>query len=146
MRALTAESRAADYKGRTASTVMSSSLPPISPLRGLLEVTRLLRAQEDLPELLAAIARVTGESLGYRTVAINLYRPEWDDFCVTTVHGSDDARRALLGRIRAGDDWEQLLREEFRRRERYAASASARTTSATIPATIPNAMRWLLWR
>ena len=32
------------------------------------------------------------ESLGYETVAINLYRPEWDDFECTTVHGSAEAR------------------------------------------------------
>ncbi|HKC76926.1 MAG TPA: hypothetical protein VKB70_00930, partial [Gaiellaceae bacterium] len=73
------------------------SLPTISPLRGLVEVTRLLRAREDLPALLDAVARTIGESLGYRTVAINLYRPEWDDFEVTTVFGNEGARAALLG-------------------------------------------------
>ena len=69
------------------------SLPTISPLRGLVEVTRLLRAREDLPALLDAVARTIGESLGYRTVAVNLYRPEWDDFEVTTVHGNVRTKR-----------------------------------------------------
>ena len=66
---------------------------PISPLRGLLEVSRLVRAESDLPALLAAIARTISASLGYETVVINLYRPAWDDFCVTTVHGDEGARR-----------------------------------------------------
>jgi diguanylate cyclase (GGDEF)-like protein len=97
----------------------SPSLPPISPLRGLLEVTRLLRAEEELPELLAAIARTIAESLGYSTVAVNLYRPAWDDFCVTTVHGSREAQNALLGRVRDLADWERLLDERFLRRGAY---------------------------
>src|SRR5690348_5830163 len=84
------------------------SLPTISPLRGLVEVTRLLRAREDLPALLDAVARTIGESLGYRTVAVNLYRPEWDDFEVTTVFGNEEARAALLGDARPGDDWNVL--------------------------------------
>jgi len=96
-----------------------STLPPISPLRGLLEVTRLLRAEEELPELLAAIAGTVAESLGYATVAINLYRPAWDDFCVTTVHGGEAARETLLGRVRDLEDWERLLDDRFLRRGAY---------------------------
>jgi diguanylate cyclase (GGDEF)-like protein len=102
-----------------------SHLPPISPLRGLLEVTRLLRAREDLPSLLAAVARSIGESLGYRTVAINLYRPAWDDFCVTTVFGNEAARQALEGRVRSGEDWEPLLTGRFERRGAYVISSGA---------------------
>jgi len=89
--------------------------PPISPLRGLLEVTRLLRAEGDLPSLLAAIARTISESLGYRTVVVNLYRPAWDDFCVATVHGNDDARELLLGQVRGAGEWTPLLDERFAR-------------------------------
>ena len=96
-----------------------STPPPISPLRGLLEVTRLLRADEELPELLAAVARTIAEALGYATVAINLYRPAWDDFCVTTVHGGEAAREALLGRVRDLEDWERLLDDRFLRRGAY---------------------------
>jgi diguanylate cyclase (GGDEF)-like protein len=102
---------------------MPSTVPPISPLRGLLEVTRLLRAEEELPELLGAIARAIGESLGYETVVINLYRPESDDFQVTTVHGSEVAREALLGRVRSGADWDRLLAPEFLRRGAYVITA-----------------------
>jgi diguanylate cyclase (GGDEF)-like protein len=91
----------------------------ISPLRGLLEVTRLLRAREDLPALLDAVARTISETLGFRTVAVNLYRPAWDDFEVTTVHGNEGARRALLGSTRDGAHLAVLLHERFARRGAY---------------------------
>jgi PAS domain S-box-containing protein len=90
-----------------------------SRLRGLLEVTRLVRTGEELPELLSAIARTISDSLGYRTVVINLYRREWDDFVVTTVYGSDDARKALLGQVRQVADWTPLLDERFLQRGAY---------------------------
>ncbi|HXY81694.1 MAG TPA: sensor domain-containing diguanylate cyclase [Gaiellaceae bacterium] len=83
----------------------------ISPLRGLLEVSRLVRAESDLPALLAAIARTVSASLGYETVVINLYRPAWDDFCVTTVHGDEGVRTSLLGQLRDRAEWESLLSE-----------------------------------
>jgi diguanylate cyclase (GGDEF)-like protein len=101
------------------------SLPTISPLRGLVEVTRLLRAREDLPALLDAVARTIGESLGYRTVAVNLYRPAWDDFEVTTVYGNDDARATLLGNARRGDDWTVLLSGRFERRGAYVVPSGS---------------------
>ena len=67
----------------------------IDRLRGLLEVTRLVREGTEQSALLEAIADSIATSLGFHTVVINLYRPAWNDFEVTTVHGSDDARRAI---------------------------------------------------
>jgi PAS domain S-box-containing protein len=90
-----------------------------SRLRGLLEVTRLVRTEDDVPELLAAIARTVSDSLGFRTVVINLYRREWDDFVVSTVFGSDEAREALLGQVRQVLDWEPLLDQRFLQRGAY---------------------------
>ncbi len=101
------------------------SLPTISPLRGLVEVTRLLRAREDLPALLDAVARTIGESLGYGTVAVNVYRPAWDDFEVTTVYGNEEARATLLGNARRGDDWTVLLSERFERRGAYVVPSGS---------------------
>ena len=98
-------------------------LPPLSHLRGLLEVTKLVRAGGDLTELLPAIARTVSESLGYEAVVINVYRPAWDDFCVTTVHGSDAARRQLVGQTRGVDDWQRLLDERFFRCGAYVVQA-----------------------
>jgi PAS domain S-box-containing protein len=94
-----------------------------SRLRGLLEVTRLVRTSEELPELLAAIARTISDSLAFRTVVINLYRREWDDFIVTTVYGSDDARTALLGQVQPPSEWEPLLDARVLQRGAYFITA-----------------------
>jgi diguanylate cyclase (GGDEF)-like protein len=113
------------------------SLPTISPLRGLVEVTRLLRAREDLPALLEAVARTIGESLGYRTVAVNLYRPAWDDFEVTTVYGNEDARSMLLGNARLGEEWTLLLSERFERRGAYFVPSGAVDWNTLGPSYVP---------
>jgi PAS domain S-box-containing protein len=88
-------------------------------LRGLLEVTRLVRTGSELPDVLSAIARTVAESLGFRTVAISLRRPEWDDFIVGTVHGRQEARDALLDQVRQHADWEPLLDRRFLQRGAY---------------------------
>ena len=54
-----------EWGNQPPNVVEPPSPSPISPLRGLLEVTHLVRAEENLPELLAAIARTIAESLGY---------------------------------------------------------------------------------
>jgi diguanylate cyclase (GGDEF)-like protein len=113
------------------------SLPTISPLRALVEVTRLLRAREDLPALLDAVARTIGESLGYRTVAVNLYRPAWDDFQVTTVYGNEEARAMLLGNARPGDDWTLLLSDRFERRGAYVVPAGSVDWDTLGPSYLP---------
>jgi PAS domain S-box-containing protein len=90
-----------------------------SRVRGLLEVTRLVRSGDELPALLLAIARTVSDALGFRSVVINLYRREWDDFVVTTVYGSDEAREALLGQVRQVSDWAPLLDSRFLQRGAY---------------------------
>jgi diguanylate cyclase (GGDEF)-like protein len=78
-----------------------------------------MRADADLREILGAVATVISDSLGYRTVVVNLYRPEWDDFCVTAVYSADAAREALLGEARRYEEWAPLLDDRFRRRGAY---------------------------
>ena len=90
-----------------------------SRLRGLLEVTRLVRTGDELPALLASVARTVSDSLAFRTVVVNLYRPEWNDFVVSTVYGSDEARELLLGQVRQVADWEPLLDQRFLQRGAY---------------------------
>ena len=104
-------------------SVAGPPLPPVSPLRGLLEVTARVRAGGDLLELLAAIARTISESLGYESVVVNLYRPAWDDFTVSTVHGSDAARSQLLGQTQSVEEWNRLLDDRFCRRGAYVLPA-----------------------
>ena len=76
-----------------------------------------------MPELLWAIARVIAESLGYGTIAINLYRPEWDDFQTAAVHGGEEARKTLVGQVRRIEEWEPLLAGRFHRRGAYVVPA-----------------------
>ena len=117
------------------------SLPTISPLRGLVEVTRLLRARENLPALLDAVARTIGESLGYRTVAVNLYRPQWDDFEVTTVYGNEEAKAVLLGNSRPGDDWTVLLSDRFEHHGAYVVPSGSVDWNSLGPSYVPEGGR-----
>src|SRR5438105_6138069 len=102
----------------SASTAVANQ-STITHLRGLLEVTSLVRGEDDLDAVLEAIARTISECLGFGTVAVNLYRPAWDDFQVTNVHGNEGAREALLGEARDLDSWRPLLDERFLRRGAY---------------------------
>jgi diguanylate cyclase (GGDEF)-like protein len=88
-------------------------LQQLARLRGFLEVTRLVRTEDELDDLLAAIARAISSSLGFATVAVHLYRPAWDDFVVTTVHGSRAAQEGLMGDARERAVWEPLLQDRF---------------------------------
>jgi diguanylate cyclase (GGDEF)-like protein len=91
----------------------------IAHLQGLVEVTRLLRGEHQLASVLDAIARTVCESLGFRTTVITLYRPAWNDFEVTAIHGSEKAREALIGTVREWRDIAPLMDERFRQRGAY---------------------------
>jgi PAS domain S-box-containing protein len=84
-----------------------------SPYRGLLEIDHLARTGSDVASTLREIARTIGETAGFRTVAINLHRPAWDDFEVIAVHGNPAAKEALLGGLHSRDSWNRLLDERF---------------------------------
>ncbi|HEY7631820.1 MAG TPA: sensor domain-containing diguanylate cyclase [Thermoleophilaceae bacterium] len=97
----------------------SSQGSSIAHLRGLVEVTRLLRGEHKLSSVLDAIARTVCESLGFGTVVITLYRPAWNDFEVTAIHGSEKAREALIGTVREWGDIAPLMDERFLTRGAY---------------------------
>ena len=98
---------------------MAKNQSTVTHLRGLLEVTSLVRGEDDLDAVLEAIARTIAECLGFGTVAVNLYRPAWDDFQVTNVYGNPGAREALLGDARDLASWRPLLDDRFLRRGAY---------------------------
>ena len=91
----------------------------LAQLRPLLELANLVRGERQLEDLLDAIAETISIGVGWATVVINLYRPAWDDFHVTTVHGNRAARDALLGSTSTWHDWSPLLDERFRHRGAY---------------------------
>jgi PAS domain S-box-containing protein len=95
----------------------------LARLRGLFEVAALPRAPEDRADALAAVAEAIAEALEWRTVAINLVRPAWDDFEVVAVHGRAEAVKALLGTTTTTGEWEPLLVERFYRRGAYLVRA-----------------------
>ena len=76
--------------------------------------------------LLEAIAGAVSESIGFATVAMSLYREEWDDFEVVVAHGSDEARARLVGRETAWDVWRPLLDDRFRVHGAYFVRHGAR--------------------
>ena len=109
---------------RTAASALrvhenGSGSSALGRLRPLLELANLVRDERELEDLLESIAATISSGLGWQTVVINLYRPAWDDFQVTTVHGNEDARKALLGSTSTSKDWEPLLADRFRHRGAY---------------------------
>jgi diguanylate cyclase (GGDEF)-like protein len=94
----------------------SSTLSLIASLRGALEAARGVRTHDDLVSALDRIADVVSETLGFRTVVVNLHRPQWDDFEATTVHGSAQARQALVGKASTWEQWASYLAPRFERR------------------------------
>jgi diguanylate cyclase (GGDEF)-like protein len=90
-----------------------------SSVQALLEVTSVVRGERDLKSALATIVTTVAEALEFKTVVLNLYRAEFDDFCVTDVYGSNAARDALLGSTYEWSSWRQLLTDEYRRGGAY---------------------------
>ncbi|MFZ0043063.1 MAG: EAL domain-containing protein [Solirubrobacteraceae bacterium] len=89
--------------------------PAVAPLRGLLELSRLMQSQASVSETLEAIARTVAEVLGFETVAINTYHPDTDEYEVAAVRGNPRAREVLLGDVTAADTWAPMLDPRFLR-------------------------------
>ncbi len=95
--------------------------PQVSPqnhptaLDGLLAATAALRSGPDLHPALRAVVGTLAESLGFATVALNLYRAATHDFEVVVVHGSAPARRALLGTTSPAEAWAPLFESRLER-------------------------------
>ena len=77
------------------------------------------RAVSELSRVLQQVAATTARTVGFRTTVINLYRPAWDDFHTVVVHGSEEARRVLVGQTSSWEDWTPLLDPRFERRGAY---------------------------
>ncbi len=94
-------------------------------LDALLDMARVVRDEEDLRLVLSRLVTLVAELLDMRSVVLNLYRPEWDDFLVVDVHGSEAARDTLLGSSSGWDDWAPLLNERHLRCGVYFVPAGA---------------------
>jgi diguanylate cyclase (GGDEF)-like protein len=91
-------------------------LVALQRVQGLLDVARLVGSDRSLDSVLSEIARTISEALGFQGVAFNLYRPAWDDFIVSTVHGSEAMCESLLGETYEWSVWELPLEGRFERR------------------------------
>ena len=89
---------------------------PFARLRDAFAAACRVRTPRELDAALDGIARLIGETLGYRSVVINVHRPAWDDFIASTVHGDDEVRAALLGTTHSWGEWAPLLVDRFNRR------------------------------
>jgi GAF domain-containing protein len=87
---------------------------PLAHVRALLSVVSALRAR-DQEMLLAAGAEALAVVMDFATVAVNLYRPAFDDLEIAFVRGDAAARRALLGRTSELSHWDPLLDPRFDR-------------------------------
>jgi diguanylate cyclase (GGDEF)-like protein len=99
--------------------VEGGSLAAFARLHALLDSASLIESPDELPRALDAVASGVAETLGFENVVVNLYRPAWDDFIVSTVHGAESLRSELLGSTYAWEDWEAALSDRFRHRGAY---------------------------
>ncbi len=82
----------------------------VTALRVLQQVTQRVHASLDLTETLDAVARGVLEATVFSMVSINLRRPS-GGFEVVSIEGSDEARAALLGQVRPGDSFSEMLQQ-----------------------------------
>ena len=79
------------------------------------------------------------ETAGFAGVVINAYRPQWDDFQVTSVAGSPQMREALLGATYDRAAWlAVVLDERFARRGAYFIREGAIDWSANGARCLPD--------
>ena len=103
----------------------------IERLSGLLRVTRLVNTGVQGEDLRSAVAATVSEAFGYRTVIINLRRPDSEEFEVATVHGSPDAAEVLLGTTTDLGSWWELLSPTFEVAGAYFVPSGAVNWAAT---------------
>jgi diguanylate cyclase (GGDEF)-like protein/putative nucleotidyltransferase with HDIG domain len=96
-----------------------AALASTSPLDGLLAVAAALRTSPELGPMLDAVAASIATALGYGLVAINVYRPSFDDFEVRALHGSAEASAQLMGTAIPASIWAELVSDRFERRGTY---------------------------
>jgi diguanylate cyclase (GGDEF)-like protein len=92
----------------------SGSLAKFARLHSQLDAASLIESADELPRALETVAAAVAQTLGFKDVVVNLYRKPWDDFIVSTVHGDESLRAALLGATYSWEDWESMLAERFR--------------------------------
>jgi diguanylate cyclase (GGDEF)-like protein len=91
----------------------------LARLGAMFERTASVRDEADLQVVLEDLCGAISELLGYGTVAVNVYRPAFDDLLTAAAVGSDESVKALVGDSSPADTWYSLLAERFERRGAY---------------------------
>jgi diguanylate cyclase (GGDEF)-like protein len=82
-------------------------------LEALLHLARVSWT-EPIETVFHAVAEVALAVFGFKVVAINVLRPEWDDYEVQFVHGDEECRDAILHTSDRRDTWlGKLLKPQF---------------------------------
>ena len=84
----------------------------IRRLQRLMDMTDVMVGDDAIAQLLEEIARVLEQTVGFAAVVINAYRPQWDDFQVTSVAGSPEMREALMGATYDRAQWLPVVLDE----------------------------------
>ena len=92
----------------------TGSLTVIGRLGAMFERTASVRTEEDLQNVLWQVAHTIGETLGYRAVVVNIYRPAFDDMFTAAAVGSDDSVELLLGQTSLARDLDAAVRPPLR--------------------------------
>jgi diguanylate cyclase (GGDEF)-like protein len=133
--------------GNRLAAPRAPDLSPAARIQALLDVIRLARLRGDPDRLLDEIVETVGRGLGLETVIINMYRPAWDDFIVSSVHGNEGARE-LLNSTYPREWFEPLMADRYLRRGAYVIDQGTfdwrtylgpRYVPTGPPSSIPNA-------
>jgi len=103
-------------------------LGTLESLQRLVEQSCSVASQADLVSLLDATAEAISRCLGFSGVVINLYRPAWDDFIVTTSLSRHSEASVLLSTTNRLEDFSPLLDERFDHSGAYLARVDVEQT------------------
>jgi len=112
--------RAAAEERRRVERERDAARATADRLRGLLVAQRAVNTAADVDGLLAAVAQVLRDALGYGAVVVNRHRLDQDDLVVAVTMGLDEeGGEALTGATYDWGSWTAVLLPEFSRRGAY---------------------------
>ena len=112
----------------------TGSLTVIGRLGAMFERTASVRTDEDLQHVLWQVAHTIGETLGYRAVVVNIYRPAFDDMFTAAAVGSDESVAGAARPDHAARDLDAAVRASLRASRRLLRPAGRASTGTRSPA------------
>jgi DNA-binding transcriptional MerR regulator len=99
--------------GTPAQTVIAALTGSDDRVQDYFSDLELARSASDDPlsQVLESVAETILRTAGYRTVVLNLFRPQWDDYEVVLVIGGQESRDTLLGTTNRSEIFARLRTE-----------------------------------